>query len=467
MNEAELRPCGGFVTAYGTIRPFSPHLEIKNVYTLSDENFGSTLFPVDKVTPDMRFWDLGIHPDMEQCHESFLKSYNSIADQKVEKIIFVNFSIIEDIFKKLGSVSIGDKEIKASELFGYLTRAVADVDRHDETSLDNRKQPLVDLGGGLIWDLLISPIDLWRITNSFDDYLDSGELYVSGISPEMRPSPTDFFVIEWNLGGAKTSRFLNKEVRISAREVLPSKWNIDFEFIAKNIGGIDEPLSQTWKGVFEFQFPEFLGGSHSFDDVQIVPGELFKKQFSFKYEGNLSEISIFRHRGQRLFANIDISLFPQKVFDDATFKSHENVGHFYGEITLPRKTFTWNEKQDILPPFVTLHEIIPSEVVPFEIEPKEKQFFVEVHFNETSQLTNDFSVTLMDRDFSNSSISENPQMQTFKLLDNNRTLIMSFFQEAPQFNERYYLEISGVADKWGNEMKKEKRTVIDKRKNDK
>ena len=77
-NEAELRPCGGFVTVYGKVRIIPPKIELKNVYALKNADFGEAPDPINQVSNRLRFWDLGTSPDLTKCVETFQKSAKNI-----------------------------------------------------------------------------------------------------------------------------------------------------------------------------------------------------------------------------------------------------------------------------------------------------------------------------------------------------------------------------------------------------
>ena len=155
-----------------------------------------------------------------------------------------------------------------------------------------------------------------------------------------------------------------------------NKWKVRGKFLAEHLGGFDEPISQNWRGGFTFQIPAFLGvGGARFFEAEIAPGEAFEKSFEFDFKGKISEFGIFRPRGQKLFMDVSISLFPQKTFETANFENHENVGHFFGELKNFRKSFQWKIAPDRSRPFVTLHEVIKPEQLPETVRERWKNYF--------------------------------------------------------------------------------------------
>jgi len=470
-NEAEARPCGGFVTAVGEVQLFPPVVRFRNAYEVNTD-LGEAMFPMNRVSKMQNFWDLGTSADLEICAEDFRTAYQSYREKTIDHVILFDLKTAEEIFVLFGDMKLYGQDLNARTLFATLSRLVSNVDRHNEKALSERKGPLSRLGKKMVWRSLFNPAILPQLTRIIEASFQSGQVYSPEISPQIRPERNDFVVTEWNLGGGKSSRFLQKTLNIVARETRPNKWGIFVELTAQHAGGIDEPLSQDWKGVFEVRAPKFLGVEPFFAEAEIEPGRAFRKQFLFEYEGSLNEFSIFRSRGQELFANVSISLFPQKSFRKSTFSSHENVGHFLGEVPSPRRTFRWVTTEDTFAPFVTLHEIISVDQLSVDQQVKWKDLWgdtkesfitVEVHFNEMVQRQEEFSAELVDKNIGQDSRKENPELVAADLLSDNKTLLLGYTQTERQDGERFSLEILGIEDLHGNEIIMAPRTVIDRR----
>jgi len=187
------------------------------------------------------------------------------------------------------------------------------------------------------------------------------------------------------------------------------------------------------------------------------------KKFPINYELNKYLFGIFNQRGQKLFTEVNISLFPQKKFKSANFSFQENIGRFYAAQSNFRKIFLWDTVTDRDSPFVSLHEKISLAQIPDKLKEKfeSNNFLVELHFNENVKINNNFLVKLVDRNFVNQD-TENLFLKNFELLDDYRTLILGFTQKKSQDLERYFLELSGVEDFFGNKIKKKNRTIIDR-----
>ncbi len=464
-NEAEARPCGGFVTAFGVISILPPHIQLSDTYALKDFDFGIAPEMLRNVSPKQKFWDLGTTSDLSQCAQKFQNAYTQVTNEPIHHVVLLDVGTLESIFDLFSPVKINRNIIETSDFFPYLSRSVSDIDRHDEVTLDNRKSPMKYIAKKMILGTIANPTLLPRIMNVIHQRMKIGNVFATDISPHITPEPNDFAMIEWNLGGAKSSRYLRKNIIIQGRELRPKEWTFNVTFQANHLGGFDEPLSQEWKGAFELKFPQFLQSESVVIETEIFPGQNFEQSFSFDYKGTLPYVSLFRPRSQQLFADVTLSLFPQQTFRNTTFFKRENIGYFMGEVIDYRRIFEWDIEKDTVAPFITLHKIIRRENIKPEISQKfpKSNLLTEIHLSEEVSLADNFSATLTDRDFINSAVSEHPKFVEKELLENKRTLILGFYQDEIQTDERFYIELEGILDNFGNEIKKQKRTVIDRR----
>lgn len=465
-NEAEARPCGGFLTAFGTASLFPPKFELKNSYHFEKASFGLAMFPLSRVAERKQFWDLGDDPNLALCSKSFQYAYEQATEENIDQVILVDLKTIESLLMLTGNIDIDGKKIAPDHFFSTLSRTVANIDRHDETALLERKTPLATTGKSVIKKMIIRPWIWAKATATIGASLKNGNIYNEDISPEIAPRESDFSIIEWNLGGGKSSRFLQKEVHITAYERSPENWKIKLDFQALHLGGEDEPVSQYWKGVFQIKTPEFLGEKDVFLETSIVPGEKFTKTMEWNFSGPLEDerLSFFRPRGQNIFVTFAVAHFPQKYIKKANFPFHEGIGTWRSDLETFRKNFVWSTAKDEITPFITLHEIIhdlPSALLKYFPEnPNKKYFYAEIHLNESVMLGENFSALAIDRDFAEKRVTDHPIVTAKRLLDDNKTLILQLSQETPQVDERFYLQISGINDFWGNPIKTQKRTLI-------
>lgn len=463
-NEAEARPCGGFASAYGVVSVFPPKGELKNVYALAGKSFQPANYPLSLVSDKQNFWDAGISTNLEECAESFRQHYMFAVNEKINHVLLVDFKTLQDVVGIWNSISLEGEPINAQSFFAKMSRKVADIDRHDEESLATRKSPLASFGKKIIFKSL-NPLVPPRITRIVAKNLQNGSVYSSKSSKPYMRQPQDFAVTEWNLGGGKSSRYLQKDVQISARELTPGNWQWKVRFEVRHLGGWDEPLSQDWKGLFVFDFPEFLDQPAIQKEVFLAPGELYEQGFIFDRTGPIpNTLGLFVPRDQEISYVFSLSALPQQNIESRNLELRENVAFDAGVAQHPRTDFSVNILPDNQNPFITFHKAVPRDVLSEE----EKNIFasgqmlVEIHLSENVVLDPNFRAELEDRDYTNKEVSENPIYTNHILRPDKHSIIIGFANNVQQLEERYYIKLFGVKDLWGNEIEVSPRTVIDR-----
>jgi hypothetical protein len=458
-NEAEARPCGGFVTAVGEVRLFPPKISLQNAYALADKSFGTAQPPLDKVAKSVKFWDLGLSPDLATCADALHGGANMMKI-KHSRVILISNKIAETI-------------IDDPDFFADMTRTVANTDRHDETALAERKSPLADFGKSVVLKTILNPWNWPHLTREIGKAVQSGELYISGISPDLKPSTSDIAAIEWNLGGGKSSRFLERNLDISIRELRPQHWQIVVNARLDHLGQQDEPLSQLWKGGLEMRWPEAWGAPNEFIDIALAPGEKWNQEWGFEPHGSLEHVGVFAPRGQKWNVDWRLSLFGQETFEKANFETHENVGLWNGSLRTQRQDFSWKGKADTTQPFVTLHEWLSMNQVPAEAQKRWGKNFLqsssrfgvaEIHFSEPMIVTKDLKVVFRDKDFENKEVHNDLIFDELLLWNGEQTALIGFWQESVQPNERFAMQLEGLTDAAGNEISDTEYTIIDRTK---
>lgn len=116
QNDAELRPTGGFWTAYGLLKvsngKFTP-LGSDDIYSL-DAKFSSTIpapRPIKAYhinVPYLNLRDMNLSPDFPTSIEEFLKHYNKITGNKdkIDAVIALDTNFLVDLVKVLGRVGV-------------------------------------------------------------------------------------------------------------------------------------------------------------------------------------------------------------------------------------------------------------------------------------------------------------------------------------------------------------------------
>lgn len=453
INENEARPCGGFATAYGVLELPLFGLETQNSFTL-DEDLGSAeKSPLYQVSDRIRFWDLGTTYRLDDCAQSFQMAYQNNTQEKVSRTILVPLSVLEQWAKIFGD----------NDLFANVSRLAANVDRHDEQSLAERKDPAKDLFRSLVIKTLTQPYRWNQTTQLLGRSLQENQLYWTGVSRWKIPPDSQLLSIaEWNLGGGKSSRYLRKNWSVDLRQISPETWIAEVELRVKNLGGQDEPLSQTWKGGFEFNL---FGQKHWFP-TEIPVGQSWTYQENFFLAVPPDKVHLYTPPLQNWDTHFGVSVFPQQTLQSSNLDVREHVGTFQGKLNAGGKELSWSIVPDTTPPFLTLHTVVVpdvSEAVASQYlleDPDKTYFYGEIHFNELVSLTSDFGAVVTDRDFSNPEVSQDPILRSHVLLADQKTLILQFEIGESQPDERFYLTLRGVEDLFGNQIEAVQRTLI-------
>ncbi len=115
QNDAELRPTGGFWTAYGSIRvdkgKITP-LSSDDIYNL-DAKFNSTI-PAPRAIKtyhiNVPYWnirDMNISPDFPTSIKLFLEKYQQLGNrEKIDAVIGIDTQVLVDIVKVIGRVGV-------------------------------------------------------------------------------------------------------------------------------------------------------------------------------------------------------------------------------------------------------------------------------------------------------------------------------------------------------------------------
>ncbi len=117
QNDAELRPTGGFLTAYAILSVDEGKFTTSNshdIYSL-DNRFGNRLTapePILEYHKNVFSWhlrDMNLSPDFKVSMDTFLENYDKVEDKdKLDGIIAVDTQVLVDLLKVLGPIGVSD-----------------------------------------------------------------------------------------------------------------------------------------------------------------------------------------------------------------------------------------------------------------------------------------------------------------------------------------------------------------------
>jgi len=116
QNDAELRPTGGFLTAYAILSVYKGNfkpLGSFDIYTL-DAKFGNRLpppEPIKKYHKNVYYWhlrDMNLSPDFKEFIQTFWPNYKKAGGQDVDGVIAVDTKVLVDLLRVLGPIGVAD-----------------------------------------------------------------------------------------------------------------------------------------------------------------------------------------------------------------------------------------------------------------------------------------------------------------------------------------------------------------------
>jgi len=251
QNDAEIRPSGGFLTAYAVLQidkgEITPLLS-KDIYDL-DARFQSRLQaprPIKKFLPQVYYWnlrDMNLSPDFRKSMETFYPHYQSVAQySKIDAIIAVDTQFLADLLTVLGPVNVPgwgnfstepDKRCYGCPQVIYALELLADKPTNVERS--DRKAVLGPLMRTILINIMGAPAD--KMSSLFPAVLTGLEekhllLYYPqedkqkifeklNFAGRIKDFDGDYFHLNnTNFAGAKSNMFIKEDVK---QTILPQE----------------------------------------------------------------------------------------------------------------------------------------------------------------------------------------------------------------------------------------------------
>jgi len=245
QNDAELRPSGGFWTAYGILKvdngKITPLIS-SDIYSL-DNQFKSTIpapRPIKEYHINVPYWylrDMNISPDFPTDAQMFIENYRKISKQDFDAIIAIDTKVLVDLVEILGRIGVpgygnfsadADKRCNGCPNIIYELENIAGRPRNYIE--DNRKGFLAPLLHSLLTNAMGSPKEkMGPLAQTFlknleqkhilfyflDDKLQqAGQL--ANITGNIRATNenTDYFHLnDSNMASAKTNLFIQQKIK--------------------------------------------------------------------------------------------------------------------------------------------------------------------------------------------------------------------------------------------------------------
>lgn len=263
QNDAELRPTGGFMTAYaimdinrGTIVPERS----EDIYTL-DNKFKQKLAPpkpIAKYLPLVYYWylrDMNISPDFKTSMETFLPYYEKLpGESEVAGIISIDTNVLKDLVAILGPIDVPGYGSFSSEIVpqcdcpqvihkleDMITRPVAEIRLDRKAVLGPMMTTLLQKAydaDSNAWPDLFQSVFKNIAQKHIMFYMKDPEIQMAAENINVAGRIKDFdgdylHINNANFGGAKSNMFITQEVEQTI-EVNDGRINKDITITYKN-----------------------------------------------------------------------------------------------------------------------------------------------------------------------------------------------------------------------------------------
>ena len=250
QNDGELRPTGGFMTAYAIIKLDKGKViaeKSDDIYSLDEKNKNKVkapdaikkyLFSADLKTGLVPWWylrDMNLSPDFKVSMDTFKKYYDEVpGEPEVDGIIAIDTKVLKDFLTILGPVEVPDYQtftMDKDPRCHDIPQVVCEIEHIVDTPIPGIKKGRKDVLGPLMKAILSktfdSPSSIWpglfrlgmeeinqkHVLFYFDD--EKSQLAVEKLNAAGRIQVFEgdyLHINDTNFGGAKSNLFVNHEV---------------------------------------------------------------------------------------------------------------------------------------------------------------------------------------------------------------------------------------------------------------
>lgn len=150
QNDKELRPTGGFITAYSIVKvkngKFAP-VASSDIYNL-DSKLQSKMAapePIKKYLPNVPYWnlrDMNLSPDVKVSMDTFKENYNKTKSPAIDGIVIMDTKLLVDVLKVIGRIGVP----------GYGNYSAEDDSRCSCPVVIYELESFADVAGPIVWD---------------------------------------------------------------------------------------------------------------------------------------------------------------------------------------------------------------------------------------------------------------------------------------------------------------------------
>ena len=399
QNNYELRPTGGFISAYGVLEikhGFPTGMNFYDVYGEIDDHdyIDPPYYPMQELLGGptyggYTFRDANYFVDFEDSANELLDFYKiTNPNAQIDGILTMDFSALEDLVYLYEPFEADGYELTKNNLFETLEAEVSDINRHSEEELSTRKDIMKDIIKNLIAKITFHPWKTRKLTDTivqnlnekhiimwFEDEGMEQKIIGLGWGDRMPESYEDLLAVsESNLGGMKNDRYIARNVKYEV-DIQKDQIVCDLDITVDHYGGDNIPLSGDYKGYFRAFVPasaqqvtdsyeEFYDNYNAFGDI-VRLGKAEQTTLSYEYilpidlvqDGNYS-LSLIKQPGTESDHYEIIVHTPQgSTLESSDFETHEEHAYFSGNLKQDR-VFNLKINPDETSPRIHSHELV-------------------------------------------------------------------------------------------------------------
>ena len=250
QNDGELRPTGGFMTAYGVLRVDKGKIRPEksdDIYSL-DKKLNSRLKPPDPiakyllsadlktgVVPYYYIRDMNFSPDFKESMSLFLTNYDKIkGEPKVDGVIGIDTKVLVDLLEVLGPINVpgyGEFTLEPDDRCFSIPQIICELEYIADEPIPGVKMARKDVLGPMMQEIILkamgAPKNVWpqlfqtvikdidekHILFYFKEDESQSAAEVFNAAGRIKDYNGDYLHInDANFGGAKSNLFVQQEV---------------------------------------------------------------------------------------------------------------------------------------------------------------------------------------------------------------------------------------------------------------
>lgn len=487
QNNNELRPTGGFISAYGILKfknSFFNGIEIQDVFgDVADHEYIKPPYPQAQLLTGpfyqgYTFRDANYDGDFAKSAAELLRMYRlTDTETTFDGILAINMKVLEDVLDILKEVKVGDLVFTSENVFELLEFSLHNIDYHNIEEVKQRKNILGPLSKTIIKKVAFSPLTWRDVSDMVVRNLNEKHIQLHFFDTSLQnkldkkrwtgtwPKPEGDFlaVVEANLAGMKSDRYIKRDInyRLELWEDIERggyKLMGNVAITVEHFGDYNVPISGPYSGYFRTYMPK---------------GTVLKDSNVTVYQKSSSDFSIFGtivklNPGERQTLVYTIEL-PQTIFSGTDYhldlvKQSGTINDSYSIVVeapqgmiIQSDDFETRENYAIWEDILVRDMSLDFTVLPDELGPRIAYSVLQdlnsvlVVFNErmsAAVLTEPFNITIEDMDVTDPEHHDTITVNSTSI--DYRDLRLKISGMTNQQEEFYKLTIKSAYDIHGN-----------------